>query len=87
MTNMENKMKLLITAGALSLLAISASAGVMLENSPKPKVSKVYVIKKMPNYKTGYKDQTLEQAQQGELYRRANTNVYAKRTSKNPVAR
>lgn len=53
----------------MSLLAISASAGVMLENSPKPKVSKVHVIKKMPYYKTGYKNQTLEQAQQGELYR------------------
>ena len=80
-------MKLLMTVGALSLFAISASAGVMLEDNHKPKISKVNTIKKMPNYKTGYKDQTLEQAQQGELYTIANTNVYAQRTSKNPVAR
>jgi len=59
----------------------------MPEEMNIPKIKQIQTKSKNLNYKLSNKNQKFENAQQGELYKINNTNIYAYRTSKNIVTR
>lgn len=87
MTKMEITVKYFLLICMLSLGINSALAGVMPEESLSPKIKQTKTQSNVVNHKTGNKNQKFIHAQQGELYKIKNTNVYAYRTTKNPVSR
>ena len=68
-------------------MANSTLAGVMPEETNSPKIKQVPKQSNNLNYKVGNKNQKFIYAQQGELYKINNTNVYAYRTTKNSASR
>ena len=80
-------MKYLLSICILGLIANSSLAGVMPEETNIPKIKQIQTKSKNLNYKLSNKNQKFENAQQGELYKINNTNIYAYRTSKNIVTR
>lgn len=87
MTKMEITVKYFLSICVLSLVANSTLAGVMPEEAKSSKINKNQVQSNALNYKVGNKNQKFIHAQQGELYKISNTNVYAYRTTKNSVSR
>ena len=87
MTKMEITVKYFLSICVLSLVANSTLAGVMPEEAKSSKIKQNQVQNNTLNYKIGNKDQEFIHAQQGELYKISNTNVYAYRTTKNSVSR
>ena len=87
MTKMEITMKYFLSICMLSLVANSTLAGVMPEEAKSSKIKQNQVQINALNYKVGNKNQKFIHAQQGELYKISNTNVYAYRTTKNSVSR
>jgi|TARA_B100000768_G_C10955498_1_gene239456 hypothetical protein len=84
---MEITMKYFLSICILGLIANSSLAGVMPEETNIPKIKQIQTKSKNLNYKLSNKNQKFENAQQGELYKINNTNIYAYRTSKNIVTR
>jgi hypothetical protein len=84
---MEITVKYFLSICVLSLVANSTLAGVMPEEAKSSKIKQNQVQNNTLNYKIGNKDQEFIHAQQGELYKISNTNVYAYRTTKNSVSR
>jgi|TARA_B110000211_G_scaffold348_1_gene429 hypothetical protein len=84
---MEITMKYFLSICVLGLIANSSLAGVMPEEMNIPKIKQIQTKSKNLNYKLSNKNQKFENAQQGELYKINNTNIYAYRTSKNIVTR
>ena len=80
-------MKYFLSICVLSLVANSTLAGVMPEEAKSSKIKQNQVLSNALNYKVGNKNQKFIHAQQGELYKISNTNVYAYRTTKNSVSR
>ncbi|MGB1344760.1 MAG: hypothetical protein ACPH5I_03035 [Amylibacter sp.] len=80
-------MKYFLSICVLSLVANSTLAGVMPEEAKSSKIKQNQVQINALNYKVGNKNQKFIHAQQGELYKINNTNVYAYRTTKNSVSR
>lgn len=80
-------MKYFLSICILGLIANSSLAGVMPEKTSIPKIKQIQTKSKNLNYKLSNKNQKFENAQQGELYKINNTNIYAYRTSKNIVTR
>ena len=80
-------MKYFLSICVLSLVANSTLAGVMPEEAKSSKIKQNQVQINALNYKVGNKNQKFIHAQQGELYKISNTNVYAYRTTKNSVTR
>lgn len=80
-------MKYFLSICILSLVANSTLAGVMPEEAKSSKIKQNQVQINALNYKVGNKNQKFIHAQQGELYKINNTNVYAYRTTKNSVSR
>ena len=80
-------MKYFLSICVLSLVANSTLAGVMPEEAKSSKIKQNQVQINALNYKVGNKNQEFIHAQQGELYKINNTNVYAYRTTKNSVSR
>lgn len=80
-------MKYFLSICVLSLVANSTLAGVMPEEAKSSKIKQNRVQINALNYKVGNKNQKFIHAQQGELYKISNTNVYAYRTTKNSVSR
>ncbi|MDA8741924.1 hypothetical protein N9V67_03995 [Amylibacter sp.] len=80
-------MKYFLSICVLSLVANSTLAGVMPEEAKSSKIKQNQVQINALNYKVGNKNQKFIHAQQGELYKISNTNVYAYRTTKNSVSR
>ena len=87
MTKMEITVKYFLSICVLSLVANSTLAGVMPEEAKSSKIKQNQVQINALNYKVGNKNQKFIHAQQGELYKISNTNVYAYRTTKNSVSR
>ena len=87
MTKMETTVKYFLSICVLSLVANSTLAGVMPEEAKSSKIKQNQVQINALNYKVGNKNQKFIHAQQGELYKISNTNVYAYRTTKNSVSR
>ena len=87
MTKMEITVKYFLSICVLSLVANSTLAGVMPEEAKSSKIKQNQVQSNVLNYKVGNKNQAFIHAQQGELYKISNTNVYAYRTTKNSVSR
>ena len=87
MTKMEITVKYFLSICVLSLVANSTLAGVMPEEAKSSKIKQNQVQSNALNYKIGTKNQEFIHAQQGELYKISNTNVYAYRTTKNSVSR
>jgi hypothetical protein len=87
MTKMEITVKYFLSICVLSLVANSTLAGVMPEEAKSVKIKQNEVQSNTLNYKMGNKNQEFIHAQQGELYKISNTNVYAYRTTKNSVSR
>ena len=87
MTKMEITVKYFLSICVLSLVANSTLAGVMPEEAKSSKIKQNQVQINALNYKVGNKNQKFIHAQQGELYKISNTNVYAFRTTKNSVSR
>ena len=87
MTKMEINVKYFLSICVLSLVANSTLAGVMPEEAKSSKIKQNQVQINALNYKVGNKNQKFIHAQQGELYKISNTNVYAYRTTKNSVSR
>ena len=87
MTKMEITVKYFLSICVLSLVANSTLAGVMPEEAKSSKIKQNQVQSNVLNYKVGNKNQEFIHAQQGELYKISNTNVYAYRTTKNSVSR
>ena len=87
MTKMEITLKYFLSICVLSLVANSTLAGVMTEEAKSSKIKQNQVQSNTLNYKIGTKNQEFIHAQQGELYKISNTNVYAYRTTKNSVSR
>ena len=87
MTKMEITVKYFLSICILSLVANSTLAGVMPEEAKSSKIKQNQVQINALNYKVGNKNQKFIHAQQGELYKINNTNVYAYRTTKNSVSR
>ena len=87
MTKMEIIVKYFLSICVLSLVANSTLAGVMPEEAKSSKIKQNQVQINALNYKVGNKNQKFIHAQQGELYKISNTNVYAYRTTKNSVSR
>ena len=87
MTKMEITVKYFLSICVLSLVANSTLAGVMPEEAKSSKIKQNQVQNNTLNYKIGNKNQEFIHAQQGELYKISNTNVYAYRTTKNSVSR
>jgi len=87
MTKMEITVKYFLSICVLSLVANSTLAGVMPEEAKSSKIKQNQVQINALNYKVGNKNQKFIHAQQGELYKINNTNVYAYRTTKNSVSR
>lgn len=87
MTKMEITVKYFLSICVLSLVANSTLAGVMPEEAKSSKIKQSQVQSNALNYKVGNKNQKFIHAQQGELYKISNTNVYAYRTTKNSVSR
>ena len=87
MTKMEITVKYFLSICVLSLVANSTLAGVMPEEAKSLKIKQNQVQINALNYKVGNKNQKFIHAQQGELYKISNTNVYAYRTTKNSVSR
>ena len=87
MTKMEITVKYFLSICVLSLVANSTLAGVMPEEAKSSKIKQNQVQSNTLNYKMGTKNQEFIHAQQGELYKISNTNVYAYRTTKNSVSR
>ena len=87
MAKMEITVKYFLSICVLSLVANSTLAGVMPEEAKSSKIKQNQVQNNTLNYKMGNKDQEFIHAQQGELYKISNTNVYAYRTTKNSVSR
>jgi len=87
MTKMEITVKYFLSICVLSLVANSTLAGVMPEEAKSSKIKQNRVQINALNYKVGNKNQKFIHAQQGELYKISNTNVYAYRTTKNSVSR
>jgi len=87
MTKMEITVKYFLSICVLSLVANSTLAGVMPEEAKSSKIKQNQVQINALNYKMGNKNQKFIHAQQGELYKISNTNVYAYRTTKNSVSR
>jgi len=87
MAKMEITVKYFLSICVLSLVANSTLAGVMPEEAKSVKIKQNQVQSNTLNYKMGYKNQEFIHAQQGELYKISNTNVYAYRTTKNSVSR
>ena len=85
MTKMEITVKYFLSICVLSLVANSTLAGVMPEEAKSSKIKQNQVQINALNYKVGNKNQKFIHAQQGELYKISNTNVYAYRTTKNSV--
>ncbi|MDB2610574.1 hypothetical protein N9Y84_02635 [Amylibacter sp.] len=75
-------MKYFLSICVLSLVANSTLAGVMPEEAKSSKIKQNQVQINALNYKVGNKNQKFIHAQQGELYKISNTNVYAYRTTK-----
>jgi hypothetical protein len=84
---MEITVKYFLSICVLSLVANSTLAGVMPEEAKSSKIKQNQVQINALNYKVGNKNQKFIHAQQGELYKISNTNVYAYRTTKNSVSR
>tara|TARA_B110001450_G_scaffold26242_1_gene23103 strand:- start:38 stop:292 length:255 start_codon:yes stop_codon:yes gene_type:complete len=84
---MEIAVKYFLSICVLSLIANSTLAGVMPEEADSPKIKQIQVQSNTLNYKVGNKNQKFIHAQQGELYKIRNTNVYAHRTTKNSASR
>jgi len=84
---MEITVKYFLSICVLSLVANSTLAGVMPEEAKSSKIKQNRVQINALNYKVGNKNQKFIHAQQGELYKISNTNVYAYRTTKNSVSR
>jgi hypothetical protein len=84
---MEITVKYFLSICVLSLVANSTLAGVMPEEAKSSKIKQNQVQINALNYKAGNKNQKFIHAQQGELYKISNTNVYAYRTTKNSVSR
>ncbi|MDG2401845.1 MAG: hypothetical protein P8M01_01875 [Amylibacter sp.] len=80
-------MKYFLSICVLSLVANSTLAGVMPEEAKSSKIKQNQVQINALNYKVGNKNQKFIHAQQGELYKISNTNVYAYRTTKNSASR
>ena len=80
-------MKYFLSICVLSLVANSTLAGVMPEEAKSSKINQNQAQINALNYKVGNKNQKFIHAQQGELYKISNTNVYAYRTTKNSVSR
>ena len=80
-------MKYFLSICILSLVANSTLAGVMPEEAKSSKTKQNQIQNNALNYKVGNKNQKFIHAQQGELYKISNTNVYAYRTTKNSVSR
>ena len=80
-------MKYFLSICVLNLVANSTLAGVMPEEAKSSKIKQNQVQINALNYKVGNKNQKFIHAQQGELYKISNTNVYAYRTTKNSVSR
>ena len=80
-------MKYFLSICILGLIANSSLAGVMPEETSIPKIKQIQTKSKNLNYKLSNKNQKFENAQQGELYKINNTNIYAYRTSKNIVTK
>ena len=80
-------MKYFLSICVLSLVANSTLAGVMPEEAKSSKIKQNQVQINALNYKVGNKNQKFIHAQQGELYKINNTNIYAYRTTKNSVSR
>ena len=87
MTKMEITVKYFLSICILSLVANSTLAGVMPEEAKSLKIKQNQAQSNALNYKVGNKNQKFIHAQQGELYKISNTNVYAYRTTKNSVSR
>ena len=87
MTKMEITVKYFLSICLLSLVTNSTLAGVMPEETNSPKIKQVPKQSNTLNYKVGNKNQKFIDAQQGELYKINNTNVYAYRTTKNSASR
>ena len=87
MTKMEITVKYFLSICILSLVANSTLAGVMPEEAKSSKIKQNQVQINALNYKVGNKNQKFIHAQQGELYKISNTNVYAYRTTKNSASR
>ncbi len=87
MAKMEITVKYFLSICVLSLVANSTLAGVMPEEVKSSKIKQNQVQSNSLNYKMGTKNQEFTHAQQGELYKISNTNVYAYRTTKNSVSR
>ena len=87
MAKMEITVKYFLSICVLSLVANSTLAGVMPEEAKSSKINQNQVQSNALNYKMGTKNQEFIHAQQGELYKISNTNVYAYRTTKNSVSR
>ena len=87
MTKMEITVKYFLSICVLSLVANSTLAGVMPEEAKSLKIKQNQAQSNALNYKVGNKNQKFIHAQQGELYKISNTNVYAYRTTKNSVSR
>jgi len=87
MAKMEINVKYFLSICVLSLVANSTLAGVMPEEAKSSKIKQNQVQINALNYKVGNKNQKFIHAQQGELYKISNTNVYAYRTTKNSVSR
>ena len=87
MTKMEITVKYFLSICLLSLVTNSTLAGVMPEETNSPKIKQVLKQSNTLNYKVGNKNQKFIDAQQGELYKINNTNVYAYRTTKNSISR
>ena len=80
-------MKYFLSICVLSLVANSTLAGVMPEEAKSSKIKQNQVQINALNYKVGNKNQKFIHAQQGELYKINNSNIYAYRTTKNSVSR
>ena len=80
-------MKYFLSICILSLVANSTLAGVMPEEAKSSKTKQNQIQNNALNYKVGNKNQKFIHAQQGELYKISNTNVYTYRTTKNSVSR
>ena len=87
MTKMEITVKYFLSICVLSLVANSTLAGVMPEEAKSSKIKQNQVQSNALNFKVENKNQKFIHAQQGELYKISNTNVYAYRTTKNSVSR
>ena len=87
MAKMEITVKYFLSICVLSLVANSTLAGVMPEEAKSSKIKQNQVQSNILNYEMGNKNQEFIHAQQGELYKISNTNVYAYRTTKNSVSR